>query len=140
MSVPDRIERELTVAAPQERVWASITEKDLLSRWFSSAVDIDLRPGGAVQFRWEEQDITSNAVIEEVDAPQWFVYRWETSLGPGSTTRVEFELDTVPEGTRLRLTETGFAGLPAHVREGHEEGWDSELGERKELVEARVGT
>ena len=46
-------------------------------------------------------------------------------------TRVEFTLEPHPDGTRLRVVESGFASLPPElrVRESHVEGWQRELGE-----------
>ena len=47
----------------------------------------------------------------------------------GPTTRVEFTLDDHPEGTRLRLVESGFASLAAESRDRNSRGWDRELGD-----------
>ena len=43
--VADRIEREITIAAPIERVWSILTEAEHIHGWFADA-EIDLRPGG----------------------------------------------------------------------------------------------
>ena len=52
---PDSIERETIIAAPVERVWALLTEAEHIRAWFAfGGVDVDLRPGGALRFRWEE--------------------------------------------------------------------------------------
>ncbi len=50
---------------------------------------------------------------------------------PDLTTRVEFLLEDHPEGTLLKLRETGFAALPevlaARSLHLNESGWDTEL-------------
>ena len=54
MSV-DQIERETTIEAPVERVWALLTEPEHVGRWFGDAgAEIDLRPGGEMVMRWAE--------------------------------------------------------------------------------------
>ena len=43
-----RIER--TYPHPIEKVWRAVTTPEHLDQWFPSAVEIDLRPGGAMRF------------------------------------------------------------------------------------------
>ena len=55
----DQIEREVTIEAPVERVWALITEPEHVGTWFGDAgAEIDLRPGGDIEFRWHEHGNT----------------------------------------------------------------------------------
>ncbi len=42
----DRIEREIHLRAPVERVWQVITEPRYVAQWFGQKAEIDLRPGG----------------------------------------------------------------------------------------------
>ena len=55
-------------------------------------------------------------------------------------TYVEFTLEAVGAGTRLRVVETGFAQLPDDTRrqtyDSHAEGWASELGELAAYLDA----
>jgi uncharacterized protein YndB with AHSA1/START domain len=46
----DTIQRELILPAPPERVWAALTQADALSAWFGSHANVDLRPGGQIDF------------------------------------------------------------------------------------------
>lgn len=135
---PDAIERRLTLAAPRERVWASLTNAAELSKWFAPKVDLELVVGGSAVFHWDEQGVTAHGVVEEIEEPTRFAYRWEASHGGGKTTRVEFQLEEVEGGTQLTLFETGFAELPPESRADHEEGWDSELAELREHLAASV--
>ena len=44
---PDRIEREIFIAAPVERVWEVLTEPEHIAVWFGPGTpSVDLRPGG----------------------------------------------------------------------------------------------
>ena len=137
----DRIERETFIEAPRERVWTVLTEAQHLGRWFGDAgAEIDLRPGGAMTLSWEEHG-TAYAVVEAVDEPHRFAYRWAVSqdpddldFGPGGSTLVEFTLAAEGDGTRLRVVESGFAGLelpdPERVEriEDNTDGWRIQLG------------
>jgi uncharacterized protein YndB with AHSA1/START domain len=136
MEVPDSIERELILPVPPSRVWAALTQPDLLSAWFGTEATIDLRPGGAVIFTWDGSTGpggTNRGVIETVDPPNRLAFRWQSSPDTVQMTRVEFTLEPHPEGTHLRMVESGFANLPPELRRGcHQSnvvGWHRELGE-----------
>jgi uncharacterized protein YndB with AHSA1/START domain len=50
--VLDRIEREIVIAAPAEKVYAALTEARHTGTWFGGA-GIDLGPGGLLSCTWE---------------------------------------------------------------------------------------
>src|SRR5687767_5181280 len=117
----DSIERETMIEAPVERVWSVITEAEHLGRWFGDAgAEIDLRPGGELTMRWESGD-SARARVEMVEPPRRFAYRWfhysHADDGgehtPANSTLVEFTLTPEGRATRLRVVESGFAGLGA---------------------------
>lgn len=149
--VPDSIERETTIDAPIERVWALLTEPEHLGRWFADAgAEIDLRPGGKLALTWAEHG-TNHGIVETVEAPHRFAFRWAPfrdpagpDVGDGNSTRVEFTLAEQGPATLLRVVETGFASLAtsqetrARNVAGNTEGWAHELAELAEHA-ARVG-
>jgi uncharacterized protein YndB with AHSA1/START domain len=144
VEVPDSIERELILPVPPARVWAALTRPDQLSAWFGTQATIDLRPGGEVIFTWDGSTGprgTNRGVIEAVEPPNRFAFRWQSSPDTEQMTRVEFTLEPHPEGTRLRLVESGFASLPPELRGGcHESntrGWQRELGELAQYLAVR---
>jgi uncharacterized protein YndB with AHSA1/START domain len=137
--VPDRIEREISIDAPVERVWAVVTQAEHIGRWFGDAgAEIELRPGGRFTCTWAEHG-TARAVVEKVEPPRFFSYRWarpaNTDVAPGNSTLVEFTLTPDGAGTRLRVVESGFRDLDltdeerTKYAEGNTEGWRSELDE-----------
>lgn len=141
--VPDVIERVVVLRHPVERVWAALTTAEGLSRWFGSEAELDLRPGGRAFFRWEELDEESVATIVVVDPPHRFSFRWGMYGVPADDapqTLVEFTLEPVPEGTRLRLVESGFAQAAddaaeaAHKANSH--GWTVELADLENYLDA----
>jgi uncharacterized protein YndB with AHSA1/START domain len=132
-TVPDTIEREMVLAHPVERVWRAITDPTELASWFGDSARLDLRPGGDGMFTWS--DDMSAAVVEVVEPPRRFAFWWTAGIGdtvtPENRTLVDFTLDAVDGGTRLRLVESGFAALAngAEQRDGNVEGWTIELGD-----------
>ncbi|MPY93792.1 MAG: ATPase [Acidimicrobiia bacterium] len=141
--VPDTIERVLVLPHAVERVWAAITDPHELAGWFGDTAEVDLRPGGAALFTWGGRD-RSAAVVEVVDPPRRFAFWWTAgvgeAVGPENRTLVEFTLEPVDGGTRLRLVESGFAAL-AHGLDQHRdntEGWATELGHLEAYLRADV--
>lgn len=146
--VTDKIEREVTISAPIERVWSILTEAEHIGGWFADAgAEIDLRPGGALVMRWAEHGM-AKARVETVEPPHRFAYRWtahhaEPGAEPerGNSTLVEFTLSPEGDGTRLRVLETGFASLAASDEqrtrnyEDNVGGWKQMLGRASEYAE-----
>jgi uncharacterized protein YndB with AHSA1/START domain len=143
----DSIEREVVIEAPVARVWELVTEAEHLGRWFGDAgAEVDLRPGGAMELRWSEYG-TSRGLIEAVEAPRLFAFRWAPFKDPGgvdptdgNSTRVEFTLREEGQSTRLRVVESGFETLATSEEQrrenldGNTEGWRMELGELQEYA------
>jgi uncharacterized protein YndB with AHSA1/START domain len=138
---PDRIERETTIAAPVERVWAVLTEAEHIGSWFADAgAEIDLRPGGALVMRWQEYGMT-RARVEAVEPPHRFAYRWTAHHAPegsepaeDNSTLVEFTLSPAGDGTLLRVVETGFAALDASEDEA-KRNYDDNVGGWAQMTE-----
>ena len=136
MDVPDSIQREVLLPAPPERVWRALTQADQLAAWFGTHASIDLRPGGEVVFTWDGSTGprgVNRGVIEIVDPPRRFAFRWQSQPEDVPMTLVEFTLERHPLGTRLRVVESGFASLPPELRQRacqrNTEGWARELTE-----------
>ncbi len=140
----DRIEREILIEAPRERVWAVLTEAEHVARWFGDKAEIDLWPGGQAAFGWGD-DGTHRAQVERVDRPSFFSFRWarKANVPPveGEATLVEFTLTEHGSGTLLTVVETGFAQLHGseddrtQAAQENTKGWQSELADLKEYAE-----
>jgi uncharacterized protein YndB with AHSA1/START domain len=105
-----RVEKRVVYPVGREEVWAAITRPEELSRWFGmEVVSLDLRPAGCIVFQ-DGGGTSRRALVEEVEPPCRFVFRWlPTPAGgpardPGS--RVDFFLEEVPGGTALTVVET----------------------------------
>ena len=134
-----RIERDILIAAPLERVWSLITSPEHVGRWFADAgAEIDLRPGGALALSWREHG-TFHGRVEAVEPPRRFAYRWLSKMDvraeptPANSTLTEFTLAEEGAGTRVAVVESGFDMLDVDPAEreaalaSHSTGWVAEL-------------
>lgn len=138
------IEREIAIAAPIDRVWSLVTEAEHLGTWFGDAgADVDLRPGGAIEIRWNEH-AAIKGTVDAVEPTSRVAFRWPqlgTAVGvdliDGNSTLVEFSLTSEGDGTRVRMVESGFDSLVMSdddrigLYNDHSEGWTYELNELK---------
>jgi uncharacterized protein YndB with AHSA1/START domain len=135
----DRIERDVLIAAPVERVWELVTTPEHIGRWFGDAgAELDLRPGGRLELRWHDYS-TVHGRVEVVEPPRRFAYRWQHAGDPAAeltsanSTLVDFTLTPEGEGTRVAVVESGFQALETGAAEraelvaSHTGGWTSEL-------------
>jgi uncharacterized protein YndB with AHSA1/START domain len=137
-AVQDTIKREVTFPKPIERVWSALTEPDQMKQWFgSNTAEIDLRPGGAINLVWD--DMAARAIVETVNPTSHLAWRWkpggiedDTSRPlseQGPLTLVEFFLEPVAAGTRLRVVESGFSAFAEDQRiealAQNNGGWDA---------------
>ena len=132
MVVPDRLERRIEVGAPRERVWSALTAPAELLSWFPTReAEVDLRVGGEMRFTWDGS--ADEAVIDVLEPPSRFVFRWRPEGRDRPHTTVEITLREIPGGTEVVLAESGFASLPdeihEHSYEGNLRGWAEELAE-----------
>jgi uncharacterized protein YndB with AHSA1/START domain len=146
--VPNVIEREILIEAPVQTVWGVVTEPDQISRWFSDAAEIDLRPGGegtlTFEMRATNERATVRLLVETVEPPHTFAFRWDYPAGAtaheGNSIRVEFTLTAEGKNTRLRVTESGFPKLErpeeekAAYADVHGKGWDIHLANLRDYV------
>jgi len=142
MGFPDRIQRTVELAHPPQKVWAALTTAEGLAAWFGNEAVIDPRPGGSARMSWNH-GFTVQMRVERVEEPVVFGYTWQISGLPEDDPRrtyVEFTLEPAGAGTRLTVTESGFAQLPEDLHgkayEGNTGGWASELGELADYLDA----
>ena len=138
----DRIEKEIVIRAPRERVWKALVEGREFGAWFGARVgDGTFAPGarvrGAITHPGYEH-VTLDLEIERVEQGRLLSWRWHpNAVEPGRDysaepkTLVVFELFDVPEGTRLTVVESGFDAIPAARRaeawRGNDKGWAGQV-------------
>lgn len=146
----DRIEKEIVLKAPRTRVWRALTEGGEFGAWFGVKLEPGpFRPGAHLRGPITSQGyehVTMEMTVERVEPERLFSYRWhpyavdpEVDYSSEPTTLVEFTLEEVAEGTRLRVVESGFDAIPAERKiralEMNTRGWEMQMAN----IERHVG-
>lgn len=122
------------IKASPAKVWAAITQPDLMMQWWGPdagptlSVVADVRPGGrfSVVFRLlngEEHNPTG--IYQQVVPEKMLVFTWELPGAPEPESLVTFRLEPFDGGTELTLTHERLPDEAA--RKSHEEGWSGLL-------------
>lgn len=96
------VTRELVLPSSPEEVWTALTDPAELEKWFANDVELDVEGGEGV-FRWEDGEIR-RARLEEVEEGRRFAFTWSDE--DDVETQVAFDLEEVPDGTKLVVTES----------------------------------
>jgi uncharacterized protein YndB with AHSA1/START domain len=122
----DRIEKEIVMRAPRSRVWRALTDAREFGRWFRADIKDDFAAGRPARGRITHpgyEHVAFEVEVERIEPERLFSFRWHPyAVDPNKdyskepATLVVFELDEVPEGTRLRVTESGFDLIPVERR------------------------
>ena len=100
------VTREVDLPAEVADVWDALTSPPLIGAWFGAAVEWALEPGGPMRVgRGDDGAAPRHGVVDEVEHGRRLRYRWWPSDGPGDATAVTYELEPLPAGTRLVITE-----------------------------------
>jgi uncharacterized protein YndB with AHSA1/START domain len=139
----DRIEKQVLLKAPIERVWRALTDPAEFGNWFRVALgDKRFVPGQPVSGQVLHpgyEHLTWNVTIERMEPYRQFAWRWHPyaiesnkDYSHEPSTLVLFELSEVPGGTLLKVTESGFDVIPLERRatayRGNSEGWSVQMG------------
>lgn len=144
----DRIEKEVVLRAPLERVWRAISDADEFGQWFGVRFDGPFVAGASVTgvitpttvdedvARAQEAHVGTSDTwqIVAIEPQRRLAFRWHPYAADAGadqsqepTTLVEFTLTDTKEGVLLRIVESGFDNIPAEHRvsafEGNSEGW-----------------
>ena len=138
----DRIEKQALLPATRARVWRALTDWEEFCDWFEVDFSGPFREGARMRgqvthpgFEHLEIDLT----VEAIEPERRFAFRWHPdTIDPDKdyskepTTLVEFFLEDEPDGTCLRVVESGFERIPGERRaiaiESNARGWTEQLG------------
>ena len=117
------VAREVRIMARPEIVFQYFVDPERLARWIGPAVELDVRPGGAIRMMVSGKHLSGGEFVE-IDPPRRLVYTmgWDEPnhpIPPGST-RVEIDLTPDGDGTLLQFK---HLGLPADAIADHDGGW-----------------
>ena len=147
---PDRIEKQVILNSPPVRVWEAISDAKEFGRWFG----VDYSDGKFV----EGEDVTGQitnpeyshvtmTVTEERIVPGMLLsFRWRPyAIDPNKDysdepkTLVEFTIEPHGNGTLLKVSESGFDGIPAYRRDEafrmNDGGWASQMEQIRKHVD-----
>ena len=145
------IEREVYVDAPAEVVFEVVSRPEHLRNWWPDDADFDPTPGSSGSIAFGDSDAGGALVgltVVAAKPPHLFSFRWTQSVDEvaraGNSLLVTFELEPSGDGTRLRMTESGFremgwevAVLEEQYRE-HVQGWEHFLPRLVPYAEAQA--
>lgn len=149
MESTDRIERVIEIAAPRGRVWRVLTDATEFGAWFGVRLAGVFAPGqvlrGAITIPGFEH-VTMEITVERMEPERLVSWRWHPgAVEPGvdyshePKTLVEFTLEEIPTGTRLKVVESGFDRVPAARRATafrmNSEGWAMQVEAVKRYAE-----
>jgi uncharacterized protein YndB with AHSA1/START domain len=139
------VQREITLAASPETVFAAFTEPEQLVRWWGedgvyrmTGLERDLRPGGAVRYTSMHADgraFVALGTYSVVEAPSVLQYTWryEGGFPIAEETLIRMELTPCDGGTHLRLVHAGFPDQA--VADMHAANWEGVFGWVRPYVE-----
>ena len=118
----DSIEKTIDLKAPVGRVWSALTDHKEFGQWFQ--VDLDdpfvvgeisrgqITYSGYERMQWE-------ATVQAMEHERLFSLKWcpyggdpDIDYSKEPQTLVEFRLESISNGTRLNIIESGFDALP----------------------------
>lgn len=145
---PDRIQKKITLRAPQSRVWQAVSDAKKFGSWFGVEFEGPFVAGKALHGRITPTEVDAEVAklqephrgkpfdwsVEQIEPESLISFRWHPfAIEPGvdyskePTTLIVFELKTVSGGTELTITETGFSKIPLERRAkafaANEGGW-----------------
>lgn len=104
---PVAVVREVELPAGTEQVWEALTDPDQVAGWFGAEVTWELRRGAPARFTGDDGRVR-HGEVDEVEPGRRLAYRWWPldGDGRGPASAVRYELEAVPGGTRLVISET----------------------------------
>jgi uncharacterized protein YndB with AHSA1/START domain len=149
-SSTDRIQKTMVLRAPRSKVWRALTDSKQFGQWFQARIEGPFVAGqqakGPMTYPGYEH-LRFEVTVEQMVPEQLFSWRWQPGGNPDvdpsePTTLVIFELEDVPEGTRLTVTETGFDQIPVERRakafRQNEAGWTGQFESLRKYVAAQA--
>lgn len=139
----DRIERQVSLNAPRERVWRALTNAEEFGTWFGANLKgQSFMPGqrtrGNLTFAGYEH-VFFEALVQRIQPQDLMSFNWHpyaldaaVNYADEEPTLVTFTLHDGPaNGTLLKVVESGFDKVPARRREEafrmNSRGWEAQM-------------
>jgi len=148
----DRIEKQVLLRAPLERVWRAVSDAGEFGSWFGVEFNGSFAPGARItgkivptkadpevaESQKPYEGTAFEFTVDRMEPERLFSFRWHPfAVDPNvdysseQPTLVVFELKKVATGTLLTVTESGFDGVPLARRAKafamNEGGWTAQM-------------
>ena len=145
----DRIEKQILLRAPRERVWRAISDAKQFGSWFGVTFDGPFADGarliGKITPTTADAEVAKmqepyagklfEFTVERIEPMKRIAFRWHpyaveegVDYSKEPTTLIEFELADAPGGILLSVRESGFDQIPvarrAKAYKANEGGWE----------------
>lgn len=139
----DCIAKTVFLKAPKATVWAFLTEKEKLARWFHPAEN-DLADGAdyALMGQSSEGGMVKQCwgTVQHWEPPSKLIYSFTVKPLNGVMTTVTWTLDEIEGGTRLSLLHEGVGDAAGEAAFGLlmalDKGWDEHFGRLRQTASA----
>ncbi len=101
------IRHRVEIETPVEKLYAALTEADLLASWWTTRVDATPREGSTASFGFGDGSHQVRMKVEEL-VPNRRV-RWTCTEGPWQGMSFTFELSPHEKGSALRFENAGWS-------------------------------
>jgi len=129
----DRIEKQIVLQAPIARVWGAVSDAKIFGSWFGAAFEGPFAAGARVTGKIVPTSVDPEVAklqkphegkpfewwVDRIEPMRRISFRWhpyavDPSVDYSSepTTLIVFDLEEVPGGTRLTISESGFDRIP----------------------------
>jgi uncharacterized protein YndB with AHSA1/START domain len=145
----DRIEKQILLRAPRERVWRAISDAKEFGSWFGVRFDGPFAEGARLTGKITPTTVDADVAkmqepyagkafdwtVERIEPMRRLAFRWHphavdsgVDYSKEPTTLIEFELLDAPGGILLKISESGFDQIPLERRakafKANEGGWE----------------
>ena len=144
------VEKQIDIQAPVTRVWRALTDYREFGSWFCVKVENPFVVGEIARGRLMHPDYEQllwEIAVTAIEPQHLFAFTWHPyAVDPNvdyskeTPTLVEFRLEEIAGGTRLRVIESGFDKLPKHryadAMRMNDGGWAEQMENIKRYVAA----
>ena len=133
----DRIEKQIVLQAPIARVWSAVSDAKAFGSWFGAAFDGPFAAGARLAGKIVPTTVDPEVAklqkphegkafefwVDKIEPMRRISFRWHpfavdsgVDYSSEPTTLIVFDLEEVPGGTRLTISESGFDQIPLERR------------------------
>ncbi len=146
----NRIEKQVEIKAPIARVWRALTDPHEFGEWFRVKMETPFTMGKTARGHITHpgyEHLVWEVMITAIEPQHYFAFTWHPyAVDPNADyskeapTLVEFRLEKIADGTRVRVTESGFDKIPQHrfidAMRMNTQGWEQQMENIKAYVSA----